>query len=142
MIRAVLDSSVLMSIFLTPRGSSVQVLRAARRGAFVLCLSPEIIAETVRKLRAKQAAFQARYAYTDERIERYAALLLGAAELVTDLPDLAGAVPNDPKDDPIVATAVAAKADYLVSGDRRHLLPLGEYQGIRIVGVREFLDLL
>jgi predicted nucleic acid-binding protein len=42
-------------------------------------------------------------------------------------------VTNDPDDDPIIATAVAAKADYLVTGDRAHLLPLGEHEGIRIL---------
>jgi putative PIN family toxin of toxin-antitoxin system len=142
MLRAVLDSSVLVSIFLTPQGTSAQLLRAARRGAFVLCLSEEIIEETTRKLRGKNAAFRRRYGYSDQEIEAYAALLFATTELATNLPDLRGAVPTDPKDDVIVASAVAAKADYLVAGDRRHLLKLGTYQSVRIVGVREFLDLL
>jgi len=51
-------------------------------------------------------------------------------------------VPNDPKDNPVVATAVAGKADYLVTGDRTHLLPLGEYRGVRMVSPRAFFDLL
>jgi uncharacterized protein len=37
---------------------------------------------------------------------------------------------------------VAAKADYLVTGDRAHLLPLGEYRGVRIVSPRGFLEIL
>lgn len=41
----------------------------------------------------------------------------------------------------IVATAVAAGADCLVTGDR-HLLALGRYGGIRIVTPRQLLDLL
>ena len=61
---------------------------------------------------------------------------------MTELPDLTGAVPLDPKDDVILATAVAAKADHLVTGDRKHLLPLGVYQGIGIVEPRAFLDQL
>src|ERR687883_985818 len=134
--RAVLDSSVLVSIFLTPRGTTAELLRTARRGAFVLCLSEAIIDETTRKLRGKSDAFRHRYGYGDEEIEEYAALLSATAEMVSDLPDLTGAVPNDPKDDVIVASAVAARADYLVAGDRRHLIKLGAYQNIRIVGVR------
>jgi uncharacterized protein len=51
-------------------------------------------------------------------------------------------VPLDPKDNMIVATAVKAGADYLVTGDRRHLLALGEYEGIKIVSPRRFLELL
>jgi predicted nucleic acid-binding protein len=61
--------------------------------------------------------------------------------MTASLPTLR-AVLNDPKDDPIIATAVAAKADYLVTGDRAHLLPIGQYEGIRIVSPRKFLDVL
>jgi predicted nucleic acid-binding protein len=58
---------------------------------------------------------------------------------VADLP--AGRfVPGDPKDDAIVATAIAAKADFLVTGDRTHLLPLKECQGIPIITPRQFLE--
>jgi predicted nucleic acid-binding protein len=47
----------------------------------------------------------------------------------------------DPDDDKVLETAVAAGATHLVSGDRRHLLPLREFQGIRIVSPAEFLIL-
>ena len=67
--------------------------------------------------------------------------LLTQAEMVPDGPALR-VVLNDPKDDPIIAAAVAAKADYLVTGDRAHLLPIGEYQGIRSSSPREFLEIL
>lgn len=42
-------------------------------------------------------------------------------------------VPNDPDDDQVLACALTAHADLIVSGDRKHLLPIGSYQGIRIV---------
>ena len=38
--------------------------------------------------------------------------------------------------------AVAANADYLITGDRRHLLPIGQHQGARIVNAPRFLSLL
>lgn len=56
-----------------------------------------------------------------------------------ELPDIE-AVPNDPTDNMIVATAVATDADHLVTGGRRHLLPLGGYEGIKIVTPRDSLD--
>jgi uncharacterized protein len=140
-LRAVLDSSVLISAFITPQGPSGTLLDAAERGVFVLCLSREIVTETVAALAGKPR-LQARYGYTPAAVDAYRDVLEAVAEPVADLPDLAGAVPGDPKDDVIVATAVAAGADYLVTGDRRHLLTLGAYRGVRIVGVREFLDLL
>jgi putative PIN family toxin of toxin-antitoxin system len=141
MTSAVLDSSVLVSAFLTPRGTSAEVLRAAGRDAFALCLSHEIISETTRSLREKNRRIRRYYPdYADAQIDRFAELLLATAEVFDQLPDIR-VVPLDPKDDVIVATAVKAKADFLVTGDR-HLLSLGTYGSIRIVSPRQFLDLL
>ncbi|MCE2516032.1 MAG: putative toxin-antitoxin system toxin component, PIN family [Acidobacteria bacterium] len=47
---------------------------------------------------------------------------------------------RDPKDNPILATAIAAKADFIVSGDKRHMLSLGEVDGIPVVTAREALE--
>jgi uncharacterized protein len=63
------------------------------------------------------------------------------AEIVADLPPLR-VVADDPKDDPIIAAAVVAKADYLVTGDRAHLLSLGSYEDIQIFSPREFYQIL
>lgn len=138
--RAVLDSSVLISAFLTPRGVPGRVLDAAERGDLILCLSAEILAETATAL-LNSAKLQARYGYDHAAVEAFCDGLTAVAEMVGALPTLQ-AVPNDPKDDMVVATAVAAKAGHLVTGDRKHLLSLGGYQGIRIVTPRAFLDLL
>jgi len=50
-------------------------------------------------------------------------------------------VKEDPKDDVVLNTAYSGEADYIVSGDR-HLIPLREFKGIRIVTVSEMLDIL
>jgi predicted nucleic acid-binding protein len=49
------------------------------------------------------------------------------------------AVTGDPADDVILACAVEAGADVLVTGDRKHLLPLGEHAGVRILTPQAFL---
>jgi uncharacterized protein len=43
------------------------------------------------------------------------------------------AITGDPDDDRILAWAIAARADLLVTGDRKHLLPLREHCGVRLV---------
>jgi uncharacterized protein len=141
MVRGVLDSSVLVSAFITPRGTSGAVLDAAERRVFTLCLSPEVLAETSRVL-TRNPKLQARYSYDQAHVAKFCAGLAAWAQIETNLPELRGAVPLDPKDDPIVATAVKAKADYLVTGDRKHLLALETYESIRIVTPRQFLELL
>src|SRR6476659_5730784 len=138
--RAALDSSVLISAFLTPHGTAAEVLRAADHGAFVLCLSFEILAETAAAL-VRNQKLQARYGYTHAEAAGFCDDLAASAEITADLPKLQ-AVPANPKDDMVVATAVAAKAGNLVTGDRRHLLSMGAYEAIQIVTPREFLDLI
>ncbi len=43
-------------------------------------------------------------------------------------------------DNRILECGVEAKADYIVSGDKRHILPLKGFQGIKIVSPAEFLQ--
>lgn len=47
----------------------------------------------------------------------------------------------NPDDDVVIGTALAAKADLLVTGDRA-LLDVGVYQGVRIIGVAEAISLI
>ena len=53
---------------------------------------------------------------------------------------LAGVVGDD-DDHRILEGAVAADAEFLVTGDKKDLLPLSRFREIRIVSPREFLDL-
>ncbi len=48
-------------------------------------------------------------------------------------------VEHDIDDDQVIAAAVAARADLIVSGDRKHLLPLGSHAGIAIIDAAEAL---
>ena len=51
-------------------------------------------------------------------------------------------VVNDADDDHVIAAAVAARAELIVTGDRKHLLPIGSHQGIAIVTARDVIDRL
>jgi uncharacterized protein len=42
-------------------------------------------------------------------------------------------VTGDPADDLILACAIEAEVEVLASGDRKHLLPVGERGGVRIL---------
>lgn len=46
---------------------------------------------------------------------------------------------SDQKDLPILGTAIAAKTDFIISGDQ-HLLDLKEYRGIKILSPRAFFE--
>jgi len=48
-------------------------------------------------------------------------------------------VTGDPEDDMVIECAIKSKADYIISGDKKHLLPLREYEGIPILSPSDFL---
>ena len=73
----------------------------------------------------------------DELVARYAALVT----LVTPTA-VPRVVANDPDDDHVIATAVTAQAGLIVSGDRKHLLPIGSHEGIGIVTAVQALAML
>jgi hypothetical protein len=87
MMRAVLDSSVLVSAFVTPRGRVAGLLRQPLRGRYLLCLSEALLDETAKVLLHKKAIRRV-FAYEDEDVRDYIGWLLGQAELATDLPTL------------------------------------------------------
>ena len=47
----------------------------------------------------------------------------------------------DPQDNKILEAALEAKADYIVSGDKKHLLSLGNFRNIPIISAKQFLDI-
>jgi putative PIN family toxin of toxin-antitoxin system len=48
----------------------------------------------------------------------------------------------DPDDNYLLALAVDAKADYLITGDKKDLISLSPFQGISIIRLHEFLEIL
>ncbi len=48
----------------------------------------------------------------------------------------------DPNDNQILAEAIDGKVDLIVSGDRKHMLALGEVRGIPVVTAREAVELM
>ena len=50
---------------------------------------------------------------------------------------IAPTIAEDPADDAVLACALSARADLIVSGDKRHLLTLAVWQGISVVTARE-----
>ncbi len=127
--RLVLDTNVVTSGLLWG-GVPGQLLDAAQVGEIELFTSRTLLAELSRILaRGKfDEAIAATGLLRDE-------LVLGYAELTTVVVPawIEPTVMADPADDQVLACALAAHADWIVSGDK-HLHTLGgQYQGIRII---------
>ena len=91
----------------------------------------EIIDEFVEKLTIKLD-------YSQSRISRIVTRLLDFLRVVKITNELEG-ITEDPDDDKVIECAVVGGATHIVTGDKKHLLPLQNYQGIRIVTAVDFL---
>jgi uncharacterized protein len=71
--------------------------------------------------------------FEQEQIDAARALFAHIAAEEPAPPPLVEATTGDPADDVILACAAEAGADVLATGDRKHLLPIGEHRGVRIL---------
>ncbi len=131
-----LDTNVLASGLVSTGGSAAHLLTAWGVDAFELVVSEHILTELERTL--AKPYFRDRH--DEEQVRRDLARLRDEA-IVAAVTVVVTGVATQPADDLVLATAVSAAADYLVTGDRK-LRALGSFQGVRIVTPREFLDLL
>jgi len=130
--RVVLDTNVLLSALAVPGSKPDLVLQRVRRGEVALFLSAFIPAELERILRD---TFRFTTRQTDERV----AVIRRMATLVEPTERIALVVAKD-DDNRILECAVAAHADYLLTGDKEHLLPLRSIGATQIVTPAAFLE--
>ncbi len=129
----VFDTNVLLSA-IGWKGNPYRCLELARTGDVEGLTCAEIICELTEKLRLKLG-------FSDEQVTETLADILSVLRVITITGELK-AVPSDPDDDKVIECAVVGAATHIVSGDRRHLLPLGSHAGIAIVSPAEFIRLL
>jgi uncharacterized protein len=130
-VRAVFDTNVVASASFW-RGAPFDCLAAWASGRCTAFVSPMLLAEyqeTIEELRRE---------YPERPFVPWADALAESAELVFPAERATGATP-DPDDEMVLECALAGEAECIVSGDKRHLLPLGQFRGIYIVSPAEFL---
>jgi len=130
-VRVVFDTNVVVSASFW-RGAPFDCLAAWAQGRCEAAVSPALLAEyheTIEELSLE---------YPRRPPVKWADALTDAATLVFPIERAAGATP-DPDDEMILECALAAEVDYIVSGDKKHLLPLRRFRGIPIVSPSEFL---
>jgi len=138
MLKAVVDTNVLISSFISPLGSPREIERRWRNREFMLIASPAIIEEVNRVLHLPR--IQQKYHLTESDIQAFVLALAHQACYVAGRLVLNDVAP-DPGDDKIISCAVEGQADFIVTGDKR-LQELGEYKGIRIVNAESFIGIL
>ena len=134
--RVVLDTNQHISATIRPDGHPAQIVKLWRIGLIELAISPPILEEF--KIVVHRPRIQQKYNLSDSDIAEYLELLQTFTVLVPGTITV-NAVPADPDDNIIIACAIEAKADVIISGDQ-HLLSLDSYQGIPIVKAVDFLS--
>ena len=134
--RIVLDTNILVSALLAPNGPPGRLLAAVKRGDVTLVTSDVQIEELRRVLGRDRLQSRIRPQEAADLLDNLPAV--GA--VVTDLP--AVHLSPDPADDLILAAAISGRANLIVSGDRSHVLALGQVEGVPIVTARDALDRL
>lgn len=125
-LRTLCDTNVLVSAVIAG-GPPSRVVEEAIDGRLALVLADPVLTELERVLIVKLG-------FEPERARGMRTFLSDlASERVSASAESPEAITGDPDDDVILACTVAAKVEILVSGDRRHLLPVGEHRGVRII---------
>jgi putative PIN family toxin of toxin-antitoxin system len=133
--RVVLDTNVLVSALLIETSLPAQLLTPWRHGRFDLLTADLQLEAWMRVTRYPKISARLKPSLAGRLINHLREL----AVLIENLP--AVVVSPDPDDNYLLALALGGEADYLVTGDKPHLLALARYEGTKIVPVRDFINL-
>lgn len=129
--KVVLDTNVIIS-GLNFRGGPREILDLIRGGQIELYVSPFILGEVRGVLKEK-------FSWDEERIqaavEKLKAALVKPEETIS-------VIKKDEDDNRILECGVEGKVQYIVSGDKQHVLPLKGYEGIKILSPAQLLKII
>jgi putative PIN family toxin of toxin-antitoxin system len=126
--RAVFDCVILLQAAGRATGPAGACLQAVRDGRLELVVSPEVLAE-VRDVLTRPKTLRKFPALTLDVVNAFLEDVAALAVTLSDVPKVF-TLARDPKDEPYIDLALAAKARYLVSRDN-DLLDLMEDEGFR-----------
>ena len=133
MLKAVLDTNVYISAVLFG-GKPEEIRKLSKQGKIEVLISEAIISEIAEVLRRK-------FDWESWQISQVIDEIREATTLTVPRQNIC-LIKDDDADNRVLECALEGNAQYIVSGDKRHLLPLKEYREIKILSPDEFLRLL
>lgn len=132
--RVVIDTNVFVSGIFWEGNFCSQIIDKWKNGEFVLVSSVEILGEFVRTMRNFKIQMP------EDMIEEWRNLIFENSVMVEPTARV-DVVEDDPDDNKFLEAGVAGRVDFVVSQDK-HLLGVGSFRGIRIIGTEDFLGLV
>lgn len=140
---AVVDTNIVVKSLISETSWAAQVFDAFLNGHFTLATSDSILQEVRQTL--LKPKLQAISKLSAEEIEEIIVLIRSLALLTTELYEIR-AIASDPDDDKLLACAIEANANYLVTEDKRDLLVLKTYHlldyNVEIIDSERFVHIL
>lgn len=130
--RVVLDTNIYISAIMFG-GKPEKIRKLSREKKIELFASEAILEEIARVLRRKFNWPSWQISQVIDDIRELSILVVPSQTLFL--------IKKDDSDNRILECAVEGQAQYIISGDTQHLLPLREYQGIKILSPGSFLAL-
>jgi len=132
-IRAVIDTNVLVSAMISSRGNEALLLMAINQGLVTPYFSPEILQEY------SDVLLRPRFGFPPSEVNTLLNMLRRRGSLLDPAPMTR--ISPDPDDDKFIACALEGKTDFLVTGNRRHF-PATLPAHARVVNAAELLELI
>ena len=137
MIRAVVDTNILIRAVIKPSGTVGPILEELAQGSYTPLFCRASLAE-LRDVLARPR-LRTRFPITDGDVETLVRLIRLRGEEIR-VPGVL-AVCRDPKDDVFLEMAIEGRANVIVSGDE-DLLVLSPFRGIPVLGPKRFLEMV
>ena len=130
--RVVLDTNIYLSGLAFPKSQPGKILDLARKQSIQVFCSQSILLEIKKNLIVK-------FNYTEEMAEKFIEEILKFVKIIS--PKVKVRIIKEKEDDNrILECAVAAEVEFLISGDKKHILPLKSFQKTKILSAWEFLN--
>lgn len=131
-VKIVFDANIYLSAIIFG-GNPRQCLELAKNREVEFFTSHSILLEIARNLQNK-------FGWAQWEVEE---VIIGIGEFATLVFPQAAieVIQAHPEDNKILEAAEEVKADYIISGDKKHLLSLKKFKNIKIISAKQFLDM-
>ena len=129
----VLDTNVVVSGILKPFSKAASILRLVADGTIQLAYDLRILSEY------RDVLSRPKFNFAKENVEAFLTQVEQEGFLASVKPF--GIHLPDPDGEPFLEVAIAGRAEAIVTGNKRYF-PKKEYEGVKILSLAEFLELL